>query len=249
MEEKIKLSEILLQYLDFLTNPVDEKQQEINKMLSKIVVRQYVALEDKTKLMGSIIRSADLASQGDAIQMSLNIEVAKVIIGLIGGYCVNVENDLDITSLQLGVFDLIYGTGFVDYILAQGAEKDYNRFMTMVDNTLNFTNLFNLLQAFYEFDTENIEDFNKSIDKLKNTLTKTDIELLRGFTKVGSPEFNTLVDTLAEDVLHKTLGSDSYEEFKTTSFGLAQNIEESQKIKEQKDHEEEKEENTENIVA
>lgn len=222
--EKIKLSDILLGCLDFLQEPSKDNQEEMEALWNKIMIREYVPLEEKTKLILPIINQAQVDDE-NAVLMNMRIEIGKVFLGLVLGYCVNIENDLNIASLQVSLYDLIYSTGFVDWILNNGARKDYEKLCQMVDNSLNFSNILNLLSAFSTFDETNIKAFNDTIDSLKTELTSEKMDFLKKMTVVGTPEFEEFSKSLSETALKKVLGEKKIDENKKNINILKEKIE------------------------
>lgn len=205
MEEKIKLSDLLLSCADFIEDP-QLNEANMASMISKIQVRSYIPLGDKAKYVRAILDSAELIDE-NIVLLAMNLELGKAIYGLICGYCINVENDLDVSSVQLGVYDLIYQTGLADEILKY-CERDYKIFCNLVDSAVNCSNVFNVMQAFSSVNPDNIEAFGDIIDSLKEELTPEKMDFLKKVYTAGTPESRVIPEVLAEKALSEALGED-----------------------------------------
>lgn len=194
------LSGILMLCSKFYYYKHQEYADKIQDVKNDLQIRKYLPLEDKANLIMPIIDQAKIVDQSE-VMMTMNIEIGKIIIGLLEGYCINLVNDLNITSLQLDFIDLLYQADIIDYVLSF-CEKDYNRLCHLIDECLNFTHIVSLLGAFNVLDEKNINNFNSIIKDLDTKMTPDRVALLKQMITVGTPEFVEMVQQMNEKILN-----------------------------------------------
>lgn len=203
------LSGILNLCAEFYYNNDKESYNKIQEIKKQLQIKPYLSLADKGKLVVPILAQAKIVDENEVI-MAIHIEVGKVIIGLLDGYCVNLINDLDLTSLQLNIVDLLYQTDLIDYIL-KFCEKDYNRLCDLVDRSLNFSHIFNILNAFDLLDPKNMDEFNKNIEAINTKITPENVEFLKALLKKGNKDFDHMLDDITTATVDNVLHGDKKE--------------------------------------
>ena len=133
----LKLSDYLNLSLKFIDDPTSENEMAITDWLSQLQIRDYLPIKQKAMLMMQILMKVDQAY--DAPGAAIHIAMAKVAIGLIG-YCANVENDIDVMALTMGVYDNIHMYGLAKAI-KNVASEDYHTLCEMVDNALDIAHV------------------------------------------------------------------------------------------------------------
>ena len=247
----IKLSDLLLTCLDFTADPSSENEQKLVELRSKLTVRVYLPLEEKVAAMTAILNALSLDGDNEdfpnVVDLTSQLERYKIILGLLCGYCVNLENDLKMTSIKNTIVDVLYSTGIIDSIL-EGCEKDYGRLCHMVEEALNFSHIYQLLNSVSMIDDEHLEEYGNTIKSLKETLTPETVEFLRDAMVAGTPEYNTLTKGINDEFVKEVMERiDKKEKEKTAASleELTQNVSESKEkpeVKEVKEEKEEKEE-------
>lgn len=184
--EKIKLSEILKAYIEFKDNPDEEHWKKVSDLISEIKIREYLPLLDKQLALTIILNKIEYQDK-DAIATQMNLEIAKVIYGLLA-YCINLENDLGFEALLNGfVVDALYTCGLVDAIL-DICEKDYKVLCESIQSAINFSNIFRITETMTLFSPEKLDELKKTTEELRQlTLSSDKIDKLVKIFEANDP--------------------------------------------------------------
>ena len=178
MEEKLKLSDYAVLCSQFEEQPDNiELLNKISDFLSKLVVKEYLPLKQKEIVVVNILTT--LNKDYDAAGVAAFLEIGKVTTALLS-YCVNLE--VDITPLVVGYYliDIIYKYGLYKTVY-DVCHDDCVRLFNMIDNSVNVSNIYRLLETASLFDTESYDRWLNSMKDLKDTL---DSQTLKDMLKV-----------------------------------------------------------------
>ena len=195
MEAKIKLSEILKAYINFKDHPDEEHWKKVSELISELKIREYLPLLDKQLALTIILNKIEYQDK-DAVATQMNLEIAKVIYGLLA-YCINLENDLGFEALLNGfVVDSLYNCGLVGSIL-DICEKDYTLLCDMVQSTINFSNIFRITETMTLFSPEKLEELKQTTEELRQiTLSSDKIDKLVKIFEANDPKTMALMEAL-----------------------------------------------------
>lgn len=202
----IKLTELLEACLDFKRDATPENEARINVLIDQMIIRSYQPISQKQVNVALILGLLSEEEQHDVVAAATKITIGKAVLGVLG-YVVNLDNDLDRASFVPGVADLLYEFGVIDAVL-EHASKDYARFEAMLQEAMNFSNLFNLANTAALMSVESMEEFVKSVREFKTELTPEMLADLKAIAVAGSPEFQALKETLMDEALGTALESD-----------------------------------------
>ncbi len=196
--EKLQLSALLGACLEFKAEPTDQRKAVIDKMLSDMQIVSYLAQKYKETCLIAVL-SVSGAENANAVAMGINLSVAKIIYGLLP-YVINLENDLDFAALNAGAVDLLYEMGIVSYIL-NICKDDYERLVSLIDSTVNFSNLLKLADLANVFTPDNVDKFTETVRDLRTELTPEKLKELNSIVAAGSVEWKALKETVADDAI------------------------------------------------
>lgn len=204
-QEKIKLSELLADCLAFEKDPTPANEIKVLEKTQLFVYREYIPMVEKQIQIATII-AAIPGEDDDALAAENWITMGKVVYGLLS-YVINLENDLERFGLTPAVIDTLYRNNIIDSIL-EHCEKDYKRFEKMLDDVINFSNLFRITQTASIIGGDRLEAFIKELRELKQDLSPELLEQLKSLAVAGSPEFAVLKEAVADDAIGKILAGD-----------------------------------------
>lgn len=204
-EEKIQFTKLLECCLDFKKNPTPENEAAIKAITDRFVIREYLPLIKKT-IQASCIVNLVRGDELDAIEAELWLTMGKVVYGVMA-YVDNLENDLHSLAITAAAVDLLYELGIVDSVLSH-CGKDFNRLNQMVDETINFSNIFRIVDTASMFSSESINAFITELQKFKGELTPEMLKNLKDIAKMQSPELQALHETFKEEALEKAMEKD-----------------------------------------
>lgn len=193
--EKIKLSNILKAYIEFKDNPDEEHWKKVGDLISEIKIREYLPLLDKQLALTIILNKIEYQDK-DAIATQMNLEIAKVIYGLLA-YCINLENDLGFEALLNGfVVDALHTCGLVDAIL-DICEKDYKVLCESIQSAVNFSNIFRITETMTLFSPEKLDELKKTTEDLRQlTLSSDKIDKLVKIFEANDPNTMALMEAM-----------------------------------------------------
>ena len=201
--KKLKLSEFLEACLDFRKDPSSKNGEVIKDFIGRMTFMEYMPINQKHVNIVLILSTIPEDDYDDPVDCMIKVNVGKIIYGLLS-YVINLENDLSRDALTSGIVDLLYQFGVVDAIVSK-CGADYARFSEMVQEALNFSNLFSFARTASLMSTESIEDLAKTIRDTKNELTPKMLEDMKAIAVSGSPEFAAYKETLINEAIEKAM--------------------------------------------
>ena len=201
--EKIKLSELLLACQDFKSNPTDANFAPISKICGQLQVREFLPLMDKQLAMVNVLYRV-LEQDKDAVAIQCNLEVAKIVCGLLK-YVINLENDLgEEPLLNAAVYDILYECGVVAAIL-DFCEEDYLNFCKMIDGAINFSNIFRMEKVAALMTPENLQEFINATKDLELAISSDKIKELAKIYESADDSRALFADIVKQAALNKAL--------------------------------------------
>lgn len=180
-DDKLKLSDYLVLVSKFESEPDNQEiLKQIDDFLSKLIVREYMPLKEKEIAVMFILNN--LNKDFDAAGASAFLEIGKVTEGLLS-YCINLEKDISAIALGYYLVDSIYKYGLYSTIFNK-CEKDCTRLFNMVDNAVNVSNIYRLLETASLFNADEYDKWLASMNELKDTLDSKSLQEILDVLKV-----------------------------------------------------------------
>lgn len=195
------LKEVLKVCADFISAPEDtEKVAAYNDMCQNLVIKSYMPMQEKVIAIVRIILDSDKDYEMPATFFMAGVEIASLFDGLIS--YTNLEQNLTIDDKNYENYDLLYQSGFADYIL-QFCQKDYDRLIHMIERTMSFENLNELTSSMREMNVGALEGLT---NELRNCKKDLDPEVLRNMADIlryNDPNLGRLKEVLETDAYDK----------------------------------------------
>ena len=205
-DDTVSLADYFTLCLDFEDDPTDKNSFAITEYLSKLRIKDFLSLQEKTIIATNITRS--LIDELDATGAATSLEIGKVFQGLLA-YVVNLRNDIGILNKTFITYDYCYIYGLVDTIL-KVCSKDYARLCSYIDNMINVSNAYRLIQtASILNDTE----YNKWVNTLNDLKEKITPDMLKSLLSVdvmnnGGSDMQKLFGEMAAEQVNAGLKKD-----------------------------------------
>lgn len=227
MEEKIKLSELLNICLSCKYDSNNQQHfQDLQTLLGKMQIRQYLPLIDKELAILSIISASEQGS--DFSDSEMRLEIGKIIFGLFG-YLTNFENDISFEGLTYSVIDSLYELDVIDHIL-EFCKKDYERLEKMLYNMMNFSNIEKIAKISEALSTDKLDAVASSLKNLKKDLTPEMLEAVKTISTDTSPEWKD-AQAMFKEILMKNLEEKEFETLGEKKESKKEEIEDIKDIK------------------
>ena len=195
------LQEVLKVCADFISAPEDkEKVAAYNDMCQNLVIKSYMPMQEKVIAIVRIVLDSDKDYDMPATFFMAGVEIASLFDGLIS--YTNLEQNLTIDDKNYENYDLLYQSGFADYIL-QFCQRDYDRLVHMIERTMSFENLNELTSSMREMNVGALEGLT---NELRNCKKDLDPEVLRNMADIlryNDPNLGRLKEVLETDAYDK----------------------------------------------
>ena len=196
----MKLQEILDICDQFTKHPEDETAvKTYNDMLQNLVIRAYLPMQEKVVALVRMVMDSDKDIDVPEAFFTAGLEIACCFDGL--SY-VNIEPEVNPDIKSYENYDLIYQSGLADYIL-EYCGKDYERLVRMMERTLSYENLTDLVQSMREMDTGSLRELVNNLRNMKDEIDPEVIKNIADIARMNDPALNDLKDTIDNEAVDK----------------------------------------------
>lgn len=197
----MKLQEILDICDQFTKHPEDETAvKAYNDMLQNLVIRAYLPMQEKVVALVRMVMDSDKDIDVPEAFFTAGLEIACCFDGLLSYVNIEPEVNPDIKSYEN--YDLIYQSGLADYIL-EYCGKDYERLVRMMERTLSYENLTDLVQSMREMDTGSLRELVNTLRNMKDEIDPEVIKNIADIARMNDPALNDLKDTIDNEAVDK----------------------------------------------
>ena len=197
----MKLQEILDICDQFTKHPEDETAvKAYNDMLQNLVIRAYLPMQEKVVALVRMVMDSDKDIDVPEAFFTAGLEIACCFDGLLSYVNIEPEVNPDIKSYEN--YDLIYQSGLADYIL-EYCGKDYERLVRMMERTLSYENLTDLVQSMREMDTGSLRELVNTLRNMKDEIDPEVIKNIADIARMNDPALNNLKDTIDNEAVDK----------------------------------------------
>lgn len=200
LEKNLKLGELILaSYKSFIDPNNVELADIVNNYIGKIVVIQYLPLKDKEN---SIFRILNLLQENNKRPDEVNVQLELLFtLEIIHNYT-NIE-------VEPGFYEF-FGEDFFDALVATGVleavedicEKDIKRLRHMLDSTINWRNIFDLVDGFSNIDMTHVDALVQEVKTVKDNLKEENLELLKKITDYNQPSNYNFADMINASLIN-----------------------------------------------
>lgn len=197
----MKLQEILDICDQFTKHPEDETAvKAYDDMLQNLVIRAYLPMQEKVVALVRMVMDSDKDIDVPEAFFTAGLEIACCFDGLLSYVNIEPEVNPDIKSYEN--YDLIYQSGLADYIL-EYCGKDYERLVRMMERTLSYENLTDLVQSMREMDTGSLRELVNTLRNMKDEIDPEVIKNIADIARMNDPALNDLKDTIDNEAVDK----------------------------------------------
>lgn len=197
----MKLQEILDICDQFTKHPEDETAvKAYNDMLQNLVIRAYLPMQEKVVALVRMVMDSDKDIDVPEAFFTAGLEIACCFDGLLSYVNIEPEVNPDIKSYEN--YDLIYQSGLADYIL-EYCGKDYERLVRMMERTLSYENLTDLVQSMREMDTGSLRELVNTLRNMKDEIDPEVIKNIADIARMNDPALNDLKNTIDNEAVDK----------------------------------------------
>ena len=193
VKEALKICE------EFITAPEnEEKVAAYNDMCQQLIVRTYLPMQEKVIALVRIVIDSDKDYDVPASFFTAGVEMACLFDGLIS--YTNLVQDLGIDEKNYENYDLLYQSGFADYVL-QFCEKDYERLVRMMERTMSFENLTELTNSLREMNVGALDNLTNELKNMKNEIDPAVLKDMADIMRYNDPKLQNIKEMIDSDAL------------------------------------------------
>ena len=195
LEKELSLAEMIVYVYNDYTRPEEEIwKNQINDFRGKMKVRAYCPMWEKqvatlgllNKIKGQNLRPDEIAIEVEqlftmeCINLYTNIEVEEEITTEV--FTPEVLDAFNLSAIYDEIWDI--------------AGYDIERFHMMIDNSLNWSHIFDLVNSFGSFDAHKIDELINEIKEARSELSDEKLDTLKQLSTINkrSNDFASYVD-------------------------------------------------------
>lgn len=208
---KISLEELLKACENFVQNPSSEREEVLTTFKSQLIIRNYLPLREKVVALYKILSDTVIPEGSLGSVFAVKLEVSTLFNGLL--VYTNIESPISYEKLTYENYDLLYQSGVVDYIL-QYCQQDYNKLISLIDYSLDYHHLLDLIETLKKVDTEHIDKILYEMKSMRETMDPVSLQNISDIVKYNDPNLYQLGENFKEEALDKILRADTLEKNK-----------------------------------
>lgn len=200
LEKNLKLTEVMITAYNSFKNPQDiELSSQVKDYIGKMMILPYLPLREKQisvfrilNLIEETERRPDEVSSTmellftlEVINQYTNIEVENECYELFG------EDFLDALEI-VGIMDAIQNV----------SGRDINRLQHMVDSTINWRNIFNLVDGFGSIDMSHVDQLVNEVREARQGLKEENIDILKRIADYNQPNVHNFSDMISASIIN-----------------------------------------------
>lgn len=200
IEKNLNLADVMLMAYKLYNNPSDKKlEDEVNNYISKMVVLSYLPLREKEV---AIFRILNFIQDNERRPEEINTEVELLFTLEIINQYTNIEVEKDFYELfKEEFYDALMMTGIIEAI-EDICDEDIIRLRRMLDSTINWRNIFNLIQGFESIDMSHVDQLVKEVQEAKEGLKEENLDLLKRIADYNQPNVHNFSDMISASIVN-----------------------------------------------
>ena len=144
-----------------------EKVEAYNNMLNSLTIRSYLPMQEKVIALVRTVIDSDKDIDVPESMFTAGIEISCLFNGLLSYTNIDKPTNIDVKNYEN--YDTIYQSGLADYIL-DFCGKDYERLVRMLERTMSFENLTDLIKSIQAID---LKELRKDQEEVEHDIQKT----------------------------------------------------------------------------
>ena len=200
LEKNLKLTDVMLVAYKSFSDPMNEElSAKVNDFIGKMVVLQYLPLRDKQVAVFKILNLIDEnEKRPDEVSTRMELLFALEVIN----QYTNIEVEDGCYELfGEDFFDALEMTGIMDAIM-EISERDINRLQHMLDSTVNWRNIFNLIDGFGNIDMSHIDQLVNEVKEAKQGLKEENLDILKRIADYNQPNIRNFSDMVSASIVN-----------------------------------------------
>lgn len=207
--EQIAFLDVIQVCQGFIENPSAENADKLEQLKLKMVIRTYLPMQEKVVTLYRITMDADKSTELASSVFTAGLEMAFAFTGLLS--YTNIDNLSIPKELKIyECYDALYQSGLADYILSF-CEKDYERLTKMMDRTISYENILELLDTMNQIQPDVIRESLEEFKKFRESATPEMLRDMADIMRFNDPHLYEIKERVVDDALTQLEKMDALE--------------------------------------
>lgn len=210
--EKIEFQEVIKICNDFIHNPSNEHLKKLEDLKAKLTIRTYLPMQEKVIILYKVTMDADKSTELATSVFSAGLELSFCFNALLAYTNINANIPKEWKIYES--YDAIYQSGLADHIL-QYCSTDYNRLIRMMERTLSYANLRELIDTFAQVQPKNINQALEEFKRFREGATPEMLHDMADILRLNDPSLYQLKESMVDSVEEQLERIDKKEKIET----------------------------------
>lgn len=209
MENKIQIQVAIRAMQEYLKNPADTGAVKGFEALKRsLVIRDYLTAAEKNIVLFRILMDADRDINSTSSTFAMAMDLGCVFDGLLS--YTNIDSTIPQEWKTYELYDMFHMSGLVDYIL-QYCRKDYERLVALVDRTVSFEHLTQLVDVVRKLDNKELKQTLAEFRALQEDMDPNLIRDISDIVRYNDPSLYVLKTKLVDEAMEQLDRADKIE--------------------------------------
>lgn len=209
MENKIQIHVAIRAMQEYLKNPADtESAKSFEELKRSLVIRDYLTAAEKNIVLFRILMDADRDIDSTSSTFAMAMDLGCVFDGLLS--YTNIDSTIPQEWKTYELYDMFHMSGLVDYIL-QYCRKDYERLVALVDRTVSFEHLTQLVDVVRKLDNKELKQTLAEFRALREDMDPNLIRDISDIVRYNDPSLYVLKTKLVDEAMEQLDRADKIE--------------------------------------
>lgn len=209
MENKIQIQVAIRAMQEYLKNPADTGAvKSFEELKRSLVIRDYLTAAEKNIVLFRILMDADRDINSTSSTFAMAMDLGCVFDGLLS--YTNIDSTIPQEWKTYELYDMFHMSGLVDYIL-QYCRKDYERLVALVDRTVSFEHLTQLIDVVRKLDNKELKQTLAEFRALQEDMDPNLIRDISDIVRYNDPSLYVLKTKLVDEAMEQLDRADKIE--------------------------------------
>lgn len=209
MENKIQIQVAIRAMQEYLKNPADTGAvKSFEELKRSLVIRDYLTAAEKNIVLFRILMDADRDINSTSSTFAMAMDLGCVFDGLLS--YTNIDSTIPQEWKTYELYDMFHMSGLVDYIL-QYCRKDYERLVALVDRTVSFEHLTQLVDVVRKLDNKELKQTLAEFRALQEDMDPNLIRDISDIVRYNDPSLYVLKTKLVDEAMEQLDRADKIE--------------------------------------
>lgn len=209
MENKIQIQVAIRAMQEYLKNPADAGAvKSFEELKRSLAIRDYLTAAEKNIVLFRILMDADRDINSTSSTFAMAMDLGCVFDGLLS--YTNIDSTIPQEWKTYELYDMFHMSGLVDYIL-QYCRKDYERLVALVDRTVSFEHLTQLVDVVRKLDNKELKQTLAEFRALQEDMDPNLIRDISDIVRYNDPSLYVLKTKLVDEAMEQLDRADKIE--------------------------------------